>query len=346
MRGLRIWLVLVVAGAVLQGCRGSASQEQASGQSVLEIVRSAVPLTSGEPALHNPAWAPRGDLIAASGVDDNSLWVLGVDSLPPRQVVSGQNVGGAFTWCVDGRCLAFRQAEYHGRRRLWKVRVLHVRSSLIYDVAGPAPRVSPPRWDPPSKTLYFTERGNPRLFRLAMTDTGLVSEPLTLKAWAEQSEAGTLVFEKGAGLEVYTAGKTAPVRCALPGEAQILNPAVSPNGKLVAFESTSGDSLFVFDLVTGRTRPLGVGHAPVWSPLGDYLACVVLREDGLRLLSSDLVLVDSRSGERLQVTDTPDRLEGHPSWAPDGERLVYHEQRDGKLYLAEFKHVYATPPER
>jgi len=347
VRGLRLWLLVSLAVGILsQGCKRSASHEGAVGQGVLKIVQSAVQLTSGDPALRNPTWAPRGDLIAASAVDGNSLWILGVDSLPPRQVVTGESIGGAYTWCLDGRCLVYREAEIHGRRRLWRVRALHVRSSLVYDILGPAPRVSPPRWDPSSKTLTFTVRGKPRLFRLAMSDTGLVAEPLTLDSWAKQAGSGTLVFERNGGLDVAVAGKAKLIHFALPSGGQILNPAVSPNGKQVAFESTSGDSLFLLDLVTGRLRSLGVGHAPAWSPLGDYLACVVQREDGLRTLSSELVLVDSRNGKRLQITNTPDRLEGHPSWSPDGEKIVYHEERDGKLYLAEFTHVYTTPPER
>ncbi len=347
MRGLRIWLlVLLAAGILSQTCNRSSSHEDVTGQGVLKIVQPAVPLTSGDPALRNPTWAPRGDLIAASAVDGNSLWVLGADSLPPRRVVTGQSIGGAYTWCLGGRCLAYREAEIHGRRRLWRVRVLHVRSSLVYDVLGPTPRVSPPRWEPSSRILYFSVRGKPRLFRLAMSDTGLVTEPLTLDAWTKQAGSGTLVFERNGGLDVMTAGRAKPAHFALASGGQVLNPAVSPNGKQVAFESTAGDSLYLLDLVTGRIRALGTGHLPTWSPLGDYLACVVQREDGLRVLSAELFLVDSRSGKRLQITNTPNRLEGHPSWSPDGERIVYHEERDGKLYLAEFTHVYATPPER
>lgn len=95
-------------------------------------------------------------------------------------------------------------------------------------------------------------------------------------------------------------------------------PAVSPDGKKVAFASDKGGSfnIFVLDIETGETSQWtdskGDEYHPSWSPDGNEIAFV---HEG------EIKEVDA-SGEHRAIIEEGEEL-AFPSWAPDGERIAY-----------------------
>ena len=114
--------------------------------------------------------------------------------------------------------------------------------------------------------------------------------------------------------------------------------AWAQDGQTIAFAAKEGprDRIMLWDLydkelVQTLTLPdMDLVESLTWSPDSRQLAFI-----GTGQGQSDLYIMDVQTGERRQLTGTPER-EDHPSWSPDGQRIAfstkYRNQFDIKIY--------------
>lgn len=107
------------------------------------------------------------------------------------------------------------------------------------------------------------------------------------------------------------------------------NPKWSPDGRRVVHDAWSTDwsehSLFISDIQTGVSTPIpGAerGSYPAWSPNGRWIAFDRGADNDYRLF-----IVSPGGGEPQLVVEDAFMA----SWAPNSQRLVYHQQSDGSL---------------
>jgi TolB protein len=73
------------------------------------------------------------------------------------------------------------------------------------------------------------------------------------------------------------------------------------------------------------TSDSAADYDPAWSPKGDQIAFVSLRND-----RRDAIFVMSPDGRNdRQLTFNKPALDKHPSWSPDGTQIVFGSDRDG-----------------
>src|SRR5262249_28157900 len=98
----------------------------------------------------------------------------------------------------------------------------------------------------------------------------------------------------------------------------IVSPAVSPNGKLVAFTAVGDLWLSPVDGSPARlTNDAAIKRDPAWSPDSVRLAFASERDGGLDLWVHDVVT----GGETLVSRERGDV--SSPAWSPDGTRIAF-----------------------
>jgi Tol biopolymer transport system component len=120
------------------------------------------------------------------------------------------------------------------------------------------------------------------------------------------------------------------------GQAGNAAPAVSPNGKMVAFQRAVAMPArplppFIYLVPLDASRPerrLTRGHTaevdPAWSPDGAYIAFAREVRGRFDLFTS------APDGSRLRrLTNTPDFDELGPAWSPDGEWIAFARYHHG-----------------
>ena len=118
------------------------------------------------------------------------------------------------------------------------------------------------------------------------------------------------------------------------GRARHAQPALSPDGKKVAFVADRGGApqIHVRDLVAGRTTPLtrhtGGAHSPAWAPDSRHLAYVAT--DGGH---SQIFITAITSGGYRLVSHSKDHHALSPCFSGDGMRLCWVTTGRGSLDL-------------
>ena len=56
------------------------------------------------------------------------------------------------------------------------------------------------------------------------------------------------------------------------------------------------------------------------------------KDDGSKFLSSDIFVVSADGVNRIQLTNTSDKIEMYPEWSPKSDKIVFNTDA-GEIYL-------------
>lgn len=131
------------------------------------------------------------------------------------------------------------------------------------------------------------------------------------------------------------------------GSGQERTPALSPDGRRLAFASNRGGfwDLYLMDLTSGEIEQLTdtpeYDASPTFSPDGQWLAyeSYISTEDGSANLEI-FILPLAEGGAPIQLTDHPGADFG-PAWSPGGRQIAFVSDRSGDLeiWLADLDQV-------
>jgi len=258
-------------------------------------------LTSNPANDFGPAWSPDGREIAFVSDRESGRGIYAVSTTdgatPAERLVRAQ--AGALagpSWSPDGRTMAFNA-------------IAAPKSALIVggtDIADPTEDVFPfrPQWISPTELLYTADGKIKRRH----VEGGAAAGAAVVVEFSAQ-----VAFERPA----FTPKHRDFARPGPQPVRGIMHPALSPDGKQIAF-SALGD-LWLMPVSGGAPKRLTndpfIELGAAWSPDGRWLAYSTDRAG-----STDVWLRDMTTGAERRITSGPARSEA--AWSPDGNRIA------------------------
>jgi Tol biopolymer transport system component len=266
----------------------------------------------------------------------------------------------------DGNSLLLTKANYSG---IWKYNLGDQSLTELTDLPSAGfSFVSPDK----SKNIYFISRdfdNNRRsIFKLFSVDknsseTKLLYESALRLSSLSLSEDNSLIFLEDNSLKKinadngdvesasnlthpfyvldqskilkYYRGETSVVKDYSPSNLIWLE-KLPGNNKLAVY--IAGKGLVIID-DNGTENVIGNFSSPAISPDGRMIAYNIEKDDGHRILSSDIyVAVLGDSIKSYKITDTENEIEMNPSWSPKGDELVFNNY-NGEIKTVKLKFV-------
>jgi Tol biopolymer transport system component len=289
---------------------GSAAQAQ------IEITRTERLDLGTAQRWDHPQFSPDGKIIYYTTDSYDGIWSYTTESGHIRQITVDTKSGYGFAVSPDGAQIAYRRSSTDDQthRRTQEVIVMDLRTGQSTVVAS-------------GRALPLPSFG---------TESLIYSNGSAIQGLSKQNVPGTALL----GIEdtkIAISRNGTKVLLDPFGDGRYIWPALSPDGQsLVAYEM--GRGTVVMTVEGDITARLGKRNAPVWTRDGKYLIYMEDRDDGHRILSSDLYCVTPDGSTTTQLTRTDGITELFPACSPTEDRIVTA-SLEGFLYVLSYREV-------
>jgi Tol biopolymer transport system component/DNA-binding winged helix-turn-helix (wHTH) protein len=253
-------------------------------------------LTSPEGSVgdYNPAFSPDGGTLAFNRGSEGvtSIYTKPVSGGEEYRLVTGVQYGWGLTWTPDGHDLVFARAGWlPDAGWLWKI----------------------PRGGGEAERLQFGQQG---------VEPSIRGNRLV---YARQTE-NINIWRK----ELHPGASSAPSGRFISSTRMESGPQFSPDGKMIAFESTRSGAYEVWICRSDGTGPVQLTRfnsstgTPRWSPDGRQIAF-----DSRAPGNAEIFVVAAQGGSPRRLTIEPSS-DVVPSWSRDGRSIYFASDRTGR----------------
>lgn len=119
------------------------------------------------------------------------------------------------------------------------------------------------------------------------------------------------------------------------GEGVYVWESLSSKGDKVLF-SFGNKGSYLCDMNGEILAHIEKAHYPRLSPNEKYISYMIDKDNGYEFTESDIYIYSIELGKSFKITNTQSIIELYPEWSPDGNKLVYENNR-GELYITLLK---------
>lgn len=276
-------------------------------------------------------------LIAASLLlCTGNLMALPKTASSPRLLIKTSKSLMAPVWSPDGKKIAVTGDNYIG---IWVANVDGSGMAQVSDELGAGYKMS---WLDNSNIIStpYTVVNNQRMTSIEQVnvETGKATPMEAAKHEFKRSKASKQV---NSAYQVMVDDPTNACSL-LPGLKEyagrmVINPQVSPNGQLVAFQIV-GKGTFVCDASGSNVVSAGKGAYPSWMPNSQEIVYTVLQDDGHNFTGSEIRAFNIVDGTSTTLAvDSNKFIPVTISVSPNGDMIAFDNDKDGLVYVMDIK---------
>ena len=264
-----------------------------------------------------PAWSPDGRRIAFVSSRDrhqrmqpglrtppeqSDIYVMNADGSRKRNLTRDRVSDDYPTWSPDGRRIAFLHGRGRGRGQLYVVNADGSGLRNLGRIAGPALFASQLVWSPDGRTIHFGR------YLISTDGSGARKLPYIplIAVWSPDGRQIAFVGNRATGLPGPGA------RFKDDSEIYVMNADGSGTRRL--------------------THNVGYDGEPAWSPDGRKIAFQSKRRAVRGVVGGskgEVYVMNADGSGKRNLTRNPAQ-DGSPSWSPDGRRIAFVSNRDGR----------------
>ncbi|MBN2092348.1 PD40 domain-containing protein [candidate division KSB1 bacterium] len=297
-------------------------------EEIFQIKSGPTPMTAGNFRLFYPTWSPDGKFIAMTGENYRGIWIMDFNGIIFQQLSDDERVGYRFCWSNDSREIACRLIKSTPHQRLKAIKIFDIQTGLNRLVTDFRSGTGFPAWIDNDQKICFMDNEKLRIVNTERNSKNFLQKD-------SKMTEDVILLETNGRLLLFASHKEIQTIVVNP-ESRLLNAQLSPNKQKLTFEMANA-RIYVMNLDGTEMIDLGPGSHPKWAPDGENIVYYISKDDGERIIESDLFMTDIRGEQKYQLTQTDDRIEMHPNWSPDGNKIIFDEYETGIIYLIELE---------
>jgi Tol biopolymer transport system component len=267
---------------------------------------------------HYPKFSPDNKFLLLTTPNFIGLWTYDLEDGSLQEITKDFGAGYNAVMAPSGEKVAFKRDEYIKYRKFSSILIYNIPNGNKNIVVENQRDLYAPIFLDEEK-LAFLQSGERSVYDLktsTILDDQMLDMPMLI------IENGNLVYWSEDKLFLNPLG-----------EGNYIWPSLS-NGKDDILFTLAGDATYVCDLNGKILHRIENANYPSWSPDDKYILFMEDKDDGYKVVSSDIKIYSIERKRKYNLTPDKDMIFMYPDWSPSMEKIVFC-SLEGKLYISE-----------